>query len=862
MMDTKRSFQVFFLIAALEAIFCVAWLGLMPAESASAVLFGYSIQRLILMTAMLLAAGAAVGGYFFSNKFSQKFLNFEKLITNRWTWLPSFAFCSAAWIAWFLPAEQWGGWAGYKVRLLPILAWIFLVAAQALILTAIYKKKISTGTSLKDTLTAGGLLKSWGIVIGILAVCVLIVAFFRIGLIPDIVYWNDTNVPLLGVQVCGAVAGSVIFLGLLENLGFFRINKLSIVRKKFDFPTLVLCLLLWGLTVVVWTQIEMPHSYFSPGPYPPNGEMYPFSDAEGYDTASQFAAIGEGLGTQTYIDKPLYVAFLTIIHLLVGSRMDAVVGLQVAVIALLPVVIFLLGMKLHSRSAGLLAAGFVIFREVNNIQGTLWVLSTNSRVLMSESLVTLLLAASVFFLAVWFQSTTKTHYLLASGGSLGLAALVRLNPFLLLPFAMIAVFLICWKKWRQAVVNTLLFGLIFLVAILPWTIQSWVVHDNLLFFRSTLNGVVLGQRTFYSLNQPVPKPDDTNEIQPTPTAPVQPVNRTWNRVTGISRYVSAHFFHNLISAMSIFPSSLQMDSLETVIKSPDSFWSPDWSGELTTGQSILVGMNLLIIGLGIAAAWSRRKWAGLIPAGFLVVYSLATSIARTSGGRYILPADWVALFYFALGITQLLFWISHLTGIREYRIKDEVSFLENGGITSRWRMAGVIFLILFLGAFPVILDRVIPKRYTNSEKPALVLELENKNILPSLGITKSELDAFLLKADAVIYSGRGLYPRFYAINQGEPDRFSATRGQPFSRLVMDIIGPHKMASGVLPMESSPELLPNGADVLAIGCRGKLNDDWLALVVFSPEIHVYLRNPSTQWVCPIQLPVCDDNRNCR
>jgi hypothetical protein len=79
---------------------------------------------------------------------------------------------------------------------------------------------------------------------------------------------------------------------------------------------------------------------------------------------------------------------------------------------------------------------------------------------------------------------------------------------------------------------------------------------------------------------------------------------------------------------------------------------------------------------------------------------------------------------------------------------------------------------------------------------------------------------------------------------------------------MNIVGPHLMVGGVLPILKSPELLPNGADVLAIGCKGKLNDDWLALLVNTPEKQVYLRSPATQWNCPARLPVCDDNRNCQ
>ena len=48
-------------------------------------------------------------------------------------------------------------------------------------------------------LTDRGLLKGWGIALSVIALIVLFIALFRIGLIPDIVYWNDFNVPVLRI---------------------------------------------------------------------------------------------------------------------------------------------------------------------------------------------------------------------------------------------------------------------------------------------------------------------------------------------------------------------------------------------------------------------------------------------------------------------------------------------------------------------------------------------------------------------------------------------------------------------------------------------------------------------------------------
>jgi hypothetical protein len=79
---------------------------------------------------------------------------------------------------------------------------------------------------------------------------------------------------------------------------------------------------------------------------------------------------------------------------------------------------------------------------------------------------------------------------------------------------------------------------------------------------------------------------------------------------------------------------------------------------------------------------------------------------------------------------------------------------------------------------------------------------------------------------------------------------------------MTVIGPQIQSEGILPLSRPPENLPNGSDVLAIGCTGEMNDDWLALVVEVPVSQVILRSPDVEWVCPIKPPVCDDNRVCQ
>jgi hypothetical protein len=855
-MKKNNYFSFYFVLSALEAFGAVLWLLFLPAETANALAFGFSAPRLLLIGVLTVISLICLALAFSYNKKTKFAETIHSIFSTKWLLITSLLILLTTWIMVFLPVYQWGSLGGYKSRLLPLILFLLIAGIQTLLLGIVFRKK-NNFRSISNVLKEhSGFLRRWAVFLGFLTAIIFVIAIFRIGLVPDIVYWNDINVPLLGIQIIGTVTFSIILSMVLSRTDFFAGESLTGFRRYL--PDVVIFILIWSVAAVAWTQTSGPHSFFSPGPYPPNGEYYPFSDAAGYDLSAQNAVIGEGLGTQTYVDKPLYVGFLALIHLIVGSQMNMVVGLQVAVIALLPAIIYLLGNKIHSRLAGIIAAGFVIFREINNINGTLWVLSSNTKVLMTESLVSLLLALSVFFFTAWVKQTGQNRFLMAAGGSLGLAGLIRLNPFFLLPIVLVSIFLLMWRRWKQAFINCGIFVIFFAAAVLPWMIQSYIVHGNFIFFTSTVRWVVLPQRTFYALNKPTVTPEN---VETTPQTLVTG-NRTLDRIIGVSKYVSAHFMHNMISSMAIFPLELDLNSLEKTIKSPGSYWSPEWSGDLSPGKIILLWIITAILALGLTASWTRNRWAGLMPVGFLMAYSLVTAAARTSGGRYILPADWVEMFYFSVGISQAYSWITDWWAGRKPEspvVSSDKNTLDN--------LSGFQTILLFLvftliGAIPVILDRSIPKRYETMEKSLFVEEIEKKNLLESLQITAPGLKTFLENPQAVVFRGRGLYPRYYGINDGEPDKYSEARSLPYPRLVMTVIGSQTKIKGILPLSRPPESLPNGSDVLTIGCAGELNDDWLAIVVEGQQDQVILRNPSTEWDCPVKTPECDDNRNCR
>jgi hypothetical protein len=171
---------------------------------------------------------------------------------------------------------------------------------------------------------------------------------------------------------------------------------------------------------------------------------------------------------------------------------------------------------------------------------------------------------------------------------------------------------------------------------------------------------------------------------------------------------------------------------------------------------------------------------------------------------------------------------------------------------------------MLIGSIPVILDRGISPKYNILQKYAVRNQWKADGMLKPLDLTAEQWDSFVLQPSSFVYKGRALYPRYYAQDQGEPDRFSAGRVQNFPRLVLEVIGPagvDGMVNGVLPLEKMPDTLPNGADVTVMGCRSELNDELLAVIVEGEDGGIILRSPAAQWTCPVKLPVCNDNREC-
>jgi hypothetical protein len=105
-----------------------------------------------------------------------------------------------------------------------------------------------------------------------------------------------------------------------------------------------------------------------------------------------------------------------------------------------------------------------------------------------------------------------------------------------------------------------------------------------------------------------------------------------------------HFFHNFITSFLFLPTSFVFDDLWNTIKLSTPYWkNSNWLGEGTWFNStgIFLFINMALISLGFGAMWVRNRIASLIPVSFFLTYIFSNALAFTSGGRYIVPVDWI-----------------------------------------------------------------------------------------------------------------------------------------------------------------------------------------------------------------------------
>ncbi|MBV6394681.1 MAG: hypothetical protein HFACDABA_00247 [Anaerolineales bacterium] len=678
--------------------------------------------------------------------------------------------------------------ASYLVRAQPVLIYLIVLSGQSIFWLA----WIIHGIHFENLKAQKSLIRPAAIFLCIFMVVWATVHFTGLGITEDTSYWAEPGVPILGWQFA---------LALL--IGFFFLFR-SILREPRRSDTMI-SLVLWLLAVMMWMSVPLSilkNSSYAPI-QPPTNQPLPNSDAVLYDSAAQSLLAGNGF-LREIPPRPLYILLLTGLHALFGQDYGRIVFGQTLLLALFPVVLYFLAKRLHSRAAGVIVALLAIFRELTS----LWVSSetrvVNSKMLLADFVTTLALAAYLLLILRWLKDKRGSNlFAFIGGGALGILLLLRTQSAFLAPGIILLALLSLWPDWKRWILNSVIFALGMILAVSPWLARNYAVTGQ-----ASLDdpAQILMVASLYSGGTPTSNnglfvgqtPDEIS---------ARILDIILQRPAYVAYFIANHFLANTIDALLVLPIFARYDGLTAPLH---VYWF-EWKTYLTPLNQFLIFIYLLVIALGLAAAWKRLRWLGLLPLIFFIFYTASTSLARISGWRYIFPADWVSYFYFGIGSVEILTGLLTLFNVDSLRLSSDPEPASPRRPVSPARAILVACALLLAGSLPSLAEHA-----SANQIASLCADL---SCFDSYNVSASQIESFLAQPGAATLTGRVLYPRYFGRNDGLPSTNPSPAYAPrdYPRTGFYFLVPGDMKLAVLPMKGA-QPFPNAADAYLLGCQ--------------------------------------------
>ena len=835
--------------------FCVSAAGLLlvtilnfvlNGSSESKFLLGISVERLGLLGAMLLIALALlfVGIQILRGKsFGLESDKRKSLVLGG----ALLAFL-LTWLILSTPLERFGPFFYYISHLILFLVWLAVFSGVGVALLLADRFGVSIGQFMAFVREHRGLF-------GVAGVALLIFGFISIAVLFRVInmrwqeedFWYGAGVPLLPLQVLVALLASIV-LAIFAK----KIEK----KRWFD---LVLFLCIWAVTAWAWASAPVNPDFFITKPVAPSFEMYPDYDARFFDLVSQYALIGQGLASHGAVDdRPLYSAFLVYLHTFVGQDYGQVVAWQAALYAIFPALGYLLAKRLHSRAAGLGLAALLMLRGVNSLEIGQFINTAHQKQMMTDFPTAIFVLLISILLIRWLQDPGKNWLSLgAAAGVSGLATLLRLHPIIYLPILIVLMAWVYRQKKRLWLSFTAMILMLALAGVFPWVAgngQANMYLDRI--------------KTVIETRYPALRPSGGSSL-PAPLK-VADISHTLPALLPAEKSVLAfgidHFLNNLTTTVQVLPSTLAYQDPRDTVKKGENFWRPYWDGSLSPWARIMLPINLILIALGLGAALKRSRFSGLIPLIVMLAYDAMNALARTSGGRYIVPVDWVVIFYYLLGILTL---IELVASVFRRDIFPQAHWLveprEDVSINRAFwmRLSGLLFLFVAIGAVIPLSGGLFPQRYPDLTRKELAQQFSTR-LGTNSDISSQQLYKLLAKPEAVILQGRTLYARSFEKDAGfDVSVYEFYHPKPYPRMIFTLLGPRGEARAIFP-SLQPVAIPNFSDAIILGCR--VGDSIQVLGILLNDSKTLLkRTPSLggeALVCPLKEPVCDDNHHCQ
>jgi len=814
-----------------------------PSESTSAVFFGFSYLRLVLILvvlSLLLTILVLLFGSFRNSwqaEAGEKFL--VRLANQRWIFWIFTLWLAISYVLLFSSEQQLGSLSSYRERLLPLLLWLVALSVQfGFVLLYLRGIKLTALQDHRDVLIPAL------VILTLFGLLLLVITLTRIGLTPDNVYWQGPGTPILLHQVFLAGIASALFYWFIARTNLGRSTKLDVV----------VFLALWGFACLIWLSQPAKLTYFSLEPKEPNFQIYPFSDALIYDSTAHEFLIGKPIPGDFWV-KPLYSLFLALLHLFSGNNYALLVSLQVAILAIIPSFVYMLTTHLDQRLAGLVAALLIIIRERNAMALSNVIQVSHSKLLLSDVFAMGEMIILVWLVVWWLQHPVERRAApFAVGGMLGLLILTRGHPVLMIPFIFLVGFIVLKPNLRLWYESSLRIILGLSLVLIPWFWHTYQFTGKIAFqdpsspYARNDTLVKLYTQSSNSAVDPVsPNSSSYEEFQS------QAFKSMLEHPVDVTYFTSTHYFHNMIFSYLYLPESFQIEDLNAYVKRLP-FWNR-WDGFIPAETRVLLLLNFAVLSLGISVAWKRVNRLMFAPLVLGAAYNLSIAVARRSGWRFILPADWITLIFYAIGLIQFIVIIQSFVNQRVEQPDGSVISLPPSSESIFHQQSPVMFgLPFFLIAMGLVLGHhLFPLHYPVKNTQELLQDYDSTARVAS-NPEFASLKTLVQRGDATIFYGRALYPIYLGANEGMVNfNWASFAPKPYKRLAFYLVGPQSTSVN-LPMESPPFSFPDGVSVIVVGCKAETGDiNALAVLIQGASPIHYIRESFPTPACPLPEP---------
>lgn len=567
--------------------------------------------------------------------------------------------------------------------------------------------------------------------------------------------------------------------------------------------------------------------------------------------------------------RPLLSLYLAVLHSIFGLGYMDVVPVQVLIFALLPVVVYLFTSALANRPAGLLTALLIIIRQRNGILLGNAFSSSNLHMLMSDIPTTIGVIFFLYLAVCWFRGPRDKYILpLLMGGVIGGTILIRVETVVIMLVTAVLALILMWKEPKEYLrsMTPLIFGM--LVVISPWIARNWhktgrvyidkpdnfmhVVRSiNLIFdyqsdayqqsgkeklsqFESYQENIpfFVSQQSFDKggvlLKRPLEKP-----VREEASNADNNVITTEDQTPPIA-LIANHYVNGLLESILYLPNTPLMLDIDYISKGINlelgrvyggmfysldeytrrvPYWRMTWNGRLASESVMLICIFLLLIALGISRTWIKQGILVFLPIGAFLTYILIFAFIQRSGGRYLMPVDWMTSMFACVGLIELISWgmKGHLVNHRWVKEEQRSGLFE---YLSAKKSSFIFFCVtlLLLGSTPVMVERILPNKYPRESMMEKVDFLLNNPLSPLSNKEQELISSFMDNGGQSLF-GRALYPRFFEPGKEVIDTIEIY----YEDSTTFYLSGTEFEYIVLPEGEAPDFFPHRSDVLVFGC---------------------------------------------